>query len=268
MPKKRTSNKNNVADEYNIKELDLNLIPPNIDNYKNESQGGCKLFVIGKPGTGKSTLIKRLMYEKQDIIPFCQVFSGSEDSNSFFSGFSPDICVYPELKDESVQDYIKRQKIAKKYLDNPWGMEIFDDCMEDPAVFRKSLYSGMFKNGRHHKSMYIFGIQYCLDLKPALRSLVDGVFILRETIPATRQKLYENFGAGIPTFELFNDLMDNLTNDYMAMYIRNTGTVSNNLEDIVYYYKAEPVPDNWRFGAPYFWEFHNERYNPDYEREF
>ena len=112
MPKKRSLK---VNDEYNIKELDLSLIPPNVDNYKQDSQGGCKLFVIGKPGTGKSTLIKRIMYEKQDIIPFCQVYSGSEDSNSFFSKFCPDVCVYPELNDESVQDYIKRQKIAKKY---------------------------------------------------------------------------------------------------------------------------------------------------------
>jgi len=267
MPKK-VKNSANVLEEYNIQELDLDMIPPNINNFKDEHQGGCKLFVIGKPGTGKSTLIKRLMYEKQDIIPFCQIYSGTEDSNSFFGSFCPDICVYQELNEESVQDYVKRQKIAKKYLDNPWGMQIFDDCMEDISVFRKPLYSGIFKNGRHHKSMYIFSVQYCLDLKPALRSLVDGVFILRETIPATREKLYKNFGAGIPTYELFNELMDNLTNDHSAMYIRNTGGLSNRLEDIVYYYKAEPVPADWKFGCKYFWDFHNDRYNENYEKEF
>lgn len=268
MPRKSKKHNADVESEYNIKELDFDMIPPNINNFKEEKQGGCKIFVIGKPGTGKSTLIKRIMYEKQDIIPFCQVFSGTEDSNSFFGSCSPDICVYDELKDEYVQDYIKRQKIAKKYLDNPWGMQIFDDCMEDISVFRKPLYSGIFKNGRHHKSLYIFSIQYCLDLKPSIRSLVDGVFILRETIPSTRQKLYENFGAGIPTFELFNELMDKLTDDFSAMYIRNSGTTSNNLEDIVFYYKIEPVSDNWEFGSPYFWEFHKERYDPNYEKDF
>lgn len=272
MPRKSKKNAN-VASEYNIHEFDFSMIPPSIENYKDEKQGGCKIFVIGKPGTGKSTLIQRLMYEKQDIIPFCQVFSGTEDSNSFFGSFCPDICVFEVeggiIKEENVQDYIKRQKIAKKYLENPWGIQIFDDCMEDPSVFRKPLYSGMFKNGRHHKSLYVFSIQYCMDLKPSIRSLVDGVFILRETLPAMREKLYENFGAGIPTLELFNELMDKLTDDHSAMYIRNSGTTSNKLEDIVFYYKIEPVTDkNWRFGSPYFWEFHNERYNPPNPNDF
>lgn len=267
---KRSNKSIQISESYNIEELDLDQIPPGIHNFKNESQGGAKIFCIGKPGCGKSSLIKDIMYHKQDIIPYCQVFSGTEDSNSFFSKFSPDITVYEDINETSVKDYITRQKVAKKYLDNPWGMQIFDDCMEDPSIFRKPLFSGIFKNGRHHKSLYIFSLQYCLDLKPAQRACIDGTFILRETIPSVREKLYQNFGSGIPTFELFNELMDNLTDNFSAMYISNTGTTSNRLEDIVKYYKADKdlIPDDWTFGCNYFWDFHNERYNPDNETDF
>ena len=44
---------------------------------------------------------------------------------------------------------------------------------------------------------------------------------------------------------MFCEIMDQITNDYTALYIHNA-TTSNNLEDIVFYFKAKPIPDdNW-----------------------
>ena len=57
--------------EFKIKELDLNFINPNISNFENSNQGGSKIVVIGKPGTGKTTLITRILYEKKKNISDC-----------------------------------------------------------------------------------------------------------------------------------------------------------------------------------------------------
>ena len=53
----------------NINELDLNIINPTDVTAEGIEKGGSKIVVIGKPGTGKSTLISSILYAKRNIIP-------------------------------------------------------------------------------------------------------------------------------------------------------------------------------------------------------
>jgi hypothetical protein len=60
--------------------------------------------------------------------------------------------------------------------------------------------------------------------------------------------------------------MDQITDDYTALYIHNA-TKSNKLEDCLFWYKATPPP-TFKFGAPHYWDFHHTRYNQDYVEPF
>ena len=73
----------------NINELDLEQILPNSENFENKDQGGSKIVIIGKPGTGKTTLITDLLYHKKHIYPTAVVVSGTEDSNGHYSSIFP-----------------------------------------------------------------------------------------------------------------------------------------------------------------------------------
>ena len=57
--------------------------------------------------------------------------------------------------------------------------------------------------------------------------------------------------------------MDQLTNDYTAIYTHNR-TQSNKIEDCVYWYKAKQHP-NFKFGSEQFQAYHVENYNVDYK---
>lgn len=246
-----------------IKELDLNIIAPPTEKMYEKDQGGPKLVIIGKPGTGKTTLITSLLYNKKHVYPVGMVMSGTEDSNGHYGKIFPDTFVYNKLDEKRIEDFIVRQKLARKHLKNPWAVLLIDDCTDDPKVLKRPLFQGIFKNGRHWKMMFILSLQYCMDVLPVIRTNVDGTFILRETNIRNRRSLWENYAGVIPDFTMFCEIMDQLTDDYTALYIHNA-TKSNKFEDCVFYYKADTGKlQNFKMGSQDYWDFHNERYNPE-----
>jgi hypothetical protein len=251
------------TETLHIKELDVNLINPNQSNMSNQNQGGSKIVIIGKPGTGKSSIITSLLFEKRNIFPCGIVMSGTEDSTGHYGKIFPDTFVYNNLREDKLEDFIKRQKIARKHLDNPWAVCLIDDCTDDPKMLTTPLFQGIFKNGRHWKTLFLLSLQYCLDVKPVIRTNIDGTFILRETNLKNRKSLYENYAGVIPSFKQFCDIMDQITNDYTALYIHNA-TTSNNIEDCVFWYKARHFAPDFKLLSPAAWDFHNQRYDSSY----
>lgn len=217
--------------------------------------------------TGKTTLITSLMYEKSNIFPTALVMSGTEDSNGHYKRIIPSTFVYNKLEEKKIEDFVTRQKIAKKHLTNPWSVILLDDCTDEPKVLNKPIFQGMYKNGRHWKMLFILSLQYCMDIKPVIRTNIDGTFILRESNLRNRKTLWENYAGIIPDFSLFCQIMDVITDDYTALYIHNA-TQSNRIEDCVFWYKAKKVPSDFKFGSREFWRFHKQRFDENFTESY
>lgn len=250
-----------------INELSLDMLNPNTKNMGSASQGGGKYVVCGKPGTGKTTLITSILYQKSNVFPAAVCVSGTEDSNHYYSNIFPSTFVYNKLDLDTIERFIKRQKIAKQHLSNPWAVLLLDDCTDDPKIFNDQLFQGIFKNGRHWKMLFILSLQYAMDIKPVIRTNIDGTFILREPNLQNREKLWKNYAGIIPDFKLFCNIMDSVTNDYTALYIHNA-TMSNKWQDCVFWYRAKPIPPDFKFGCYDYHLFHKNRYNEEYKDEF
>lgn len=237
------------------------------DNYYGFTLDGNHLFLLEDfsvvHNTGKTTLIDRLLYEKKHIFPVGWAMSGTEDSNAHFESFMEPLFVYNKLQIERINTSIRRQRLAINYTKCPWAVWITDDVCDDTKIFNKPLYQGLYKNGRHWKMMYILSVQYIMDQKVYMRSNTDGVFIGRENSSENRRKLWKNFAGCVPTFDLFNQLMDTFTSDFEFLFIRNNYP-SNKLEDLVFYWKPPPCPNGWKFGCREYHEFAQARYNNEY----
>lgn len=230
---------------------------------------GSVVVLIGKRNTGKSFLIKDLLYYKRDI-PVGTVISASEGANCFYGELMPSLFIHDEFKIEIVDSLVKRQsmvvkkmraeeKVMGKSQIDPWAFLILDDLMYDTSWIKEKTIRMLFMNGRHFKILYMISLQYALGLPPALRSNVDYVFILRENIVSNRKRLYEQYAGMFPSFEIFCQVMDQCTENFECLVIDNT-TKSNKIEDMVFWYKADNHQD-YKIGAPAFWQYHNQHYS-------
>ena len=74
----------------------------------NENKGSV-IVSIGKRDTGKTVLVKDIMYYHQDI-PIGTVISGTEASNGFYSGIVPKMFIHNEYQSGIIETVLLRQK--------------------------------------------------------------------------------------------------------------------------------------------------------------
>lgn len=217
------------------------LILPTKSSMKTD-MGGFKLCIIGRPGRGKSVLIKDLVYNKMDIVPVATVVCESEENNSFYESFINPLYIHNQCPEDLIAKIRERQTLIKNHtsqVDNPWMFLIMDDCMGDKSIYNSSNMVRFFKNSRHWNIISLFSCQYVLDFKPEIRACIDGVFIFHDIIASNREKIYKNFASVIPTYNLFCKIMDALP-EYHCIYIDSFFSKSRDWRDYVYYYKANP----------------------------
>ena len=63
---KSLETEDNSISVLKIQELDIDMIKPSHSDKFDEVATGSKIVIIGKPGTGKTTLISDLLFEKKD----------------------------------------------------------------------------------------------------------------------------------------------------------------------------------------------------------
>ena len=257
-----------------LKKFDMKSI-----SFKPNENKGPVVVLLGKRDTGKSFLVRDLLYYHQDI-PIGTVISGTEEGNGFYTKMVPKLFIHNEYNTAIIENVLKRQRTVlkqikkemetyKKSTIDPRAFVILDDCLYDATWSRDKLMRLFFMNGRHWKIMLVITMQYPLGIPPTLRTNIDFVFILRENYIANRKRIYENYAGMFPTFESFCQVMDQCTENYECLVINNNSK-SNKLQDQVFWYKADSHND-FKLGSKEFWELskgitddeEEEKYDPN-----
>jgi len=240
-----------------------------------ESKGPV-IVLIGKRDTGKSFLVRDLLWHQRDI-PIGTVISGTEEGNGFYGRMVPRLFIHNEYNSAIIENILKRQRTVLKQIKkeeamyhrttiDPRAFVILDDCLYDNSWSRDKLMRLLFMNGRHWKIMLVITMQYPLGIPPTLRTNIDYVFILRENYIANRKRIYENYAGMFPTFEAFCQVMDQCTENYECLVIFNNSK-SNKLNDQVFYYRADDHTD-FRLGSKEFWELSKGLPDEDQEEQY
>ena len=240
-----------------LKKFDMKSI-----SFKPNENKGPVVVLIGKRDTGKSFLVRDLLFYQQEI-PIGTVISGTEEGNWFYAKMVPKLFVHNEYNTAIIENILKRQRTVLKQIKkemetykrstiDPRAFVILDDCLYDATWTRDKMMRLLFMNGRHWKVMLVITMQYPLGIPPNLRTNIDYVFILREPYIANRKRIYDNYAGMFPTFESFCQVMDQCTENFECLVINNNAK-SNKLQDQIFWYKAQQHGP-FKLGSKEFWE--------------
>jgi hypothetical protein len=260
-----------LVSESKIQIQELNLeeeLYPNLQSMQ-ALEGGGRYLIIGRPASGKSVLIKDILYSKKNIIPTYLAVSTTEGFNKFYQSMIPSLFVYNEFSTTIINDLIAHQKEkiermqkessspSKEQHSGTFTAFIMDDCASDCKILNSKEVEDLAKNGRHFNLLFLITTQYVTDLKPDVRGMFDGVFIMRNPVEDDRKKIYKKVTSIVPTYALFCKLMDEMTEDNGCLFFNNRST-SNNWQDCFRWYRAQQR-EAFKLGSPAFQSFAADR---------
>jgi hypothetical protein len=264
--------KNHEPDEINIllKRFKMEWIQPNKI-----------LLFIGKRNTGKSVLAVDYLYYNQDI-PFCTCISPTDDLNLTFRPHIPSRFIFDSYTPKLIENFVLRQKAITKKLVNanagkgdpryknidPRGILIMDDLLADAPKWKKDPYiQWIFMNGRHAHITLILTMQYQMGIPPELRANADYIFICKEVKRAELDKLFKYYAGVFASFDMFRQVLDQVTRNYGCLVIDNTSN-SDKLQDQVYVYRATlHSKDSFKICYKEFWVDNEDYINIDLDED-
>ena len=187
------------------------------------------IVVIGKRSTGKSTLVRDLLFHHRDIPSVSvTVVSPTEHFQRQFSDIVPPPQVHDEYSPAIIGAVVARQNITRA----SHAFIVLDNCMYDSSWVRdvNILQLVMGKNATS-----VFTMAYALGLPPSIRAHVDYVFLFREGHVGNRKRMYDAYGSDVfPTFDVFCQVMDKCTENHESLVIDRTM-----FEPRAFWYKAD-----------------------------
>ena len=209
-------------------------------------------LLIGKRNTGKTSLIKNLLYFKQSF-PIGIAIECLKN----YRDILPSLLIHEEFHAMIVSRLLERQSAMHERIREGAAIDrraflCMDDCLYDNRWVTDRHMLSLFQNGRQYGLLTILAMQYPLGIPPSIKSCVDYLFVMHETMVATRRRIYEQFVSDIvPSFDVFNTLMDRLEG-FRCLVIKK-GVPFTHWSECVFLYRAELHPP-FKIGSPALWE--------------
>ena len=264
LPYKRAAKRRRNKDCRNYS---FEVIPVGKDDYYGfETDGNHRFLLDDFTVSHNSQMSADWLFHKRRI-PVGILMSSTEEATGFFKSVCgiPDTYIYPEWNPEVIDTIIAKQRKLAKAGKLRNCFIVLDDLAFDKAIFNSKQMRELMFNGRHYGIMLIITAQFLGDLPTYFRSNVDYVITYRTPSIQDRDRLYKNFFGVVPTFGMFQAIMDSTTENYSALVLDNT-VQSNALADCIQWYKAPlrgPAMGNFQIGCKAFHTFAKRRGKKD-----
>lgn len=208
-------------------------------------------LLLGPRGSGKTTMMKTIMWHLRHRVEFVVAFLGTEETVIDFKGIIPDSLMYcgiTSFNTDMISQVISLQenwsKLGSFHEDkNAYRIKsiliVMDDMMVDNTWLKSSAILELHNNGRHLGISVLNAAQYCMSLPPNLRTQIDYVVVFYSPALDWIDKLYKNFFGGYFTMPDFKKVYAKLTENRRAIVLDNT-TKGIEAVDCIFTMSADP----------------------------
>ncbi len=213
-------------------------------NINNVKPGSICVF-LGKRKTGKTTLMRDLLYNLKNKLSLGYVMSSTDNITKDFSSIIPPKLIYDEYREDKVKALVDRQKKASK---EQWKLInaflILDDVLQEKGKWAKDpSMKFIFFNGRHINLTLLIAVQYSMGLPADFRSNIDYIFLSRFNTRTDKKKIFENYAGQFGDYATFEAAFDQVTENNGCLVIDNSCN-SNDIRDTVFHYRATHRPQS------------------------
>lgn len=239
-----------------VKQLNLQKFNPH------EAKPFTTNILIGKRGTGKSCLLRDILYHHRKMHDVGVCCSPTMETVEMFREFVPESFIYNDYNCSVLQRIVAQQRARQEAgKDIPRIFVILDDCGYEKSMFstKNIAMRDIFMNGRHYFITIYICLQYCVDIPPAFRANTDYVYALREPVVDNQKRLHNFFFGVVDSFQNFRKIFQAATENYECLVTANTKP-SSNLQDVLFWYKADMNLPSFRLCDARYWSLHKSYY--------
>lgn len=243
-----------------IKRFDLSCVQP-----------GSVIVTVGKRKSGKTYLLRDILYQRRHAHEVV-LFAGSTGTMNDMGDIIPDLFIHFGFIPSVLLEIIVRfTRINKKRKDQGKPMRecilvIEDLGFSDANVFDDLYLRYIINNGRHIGITVMISLQYIISIPTKVRFQIDYLFMFRSNAKDNIEKFYKIIGGVFPNLNVFMKYFYACTPEHTCMVAKNVDVSSSEIEDNVFYYKADDhPPGSFKVGSRKLWAYNSMHLDPNKE---
>ncbi len=226
------------------------------------------IVIIGGRETGKTTLIKNILYYQSPYIRTPFLISGTSNMKGDFDKHIPPLFIHDTYEsshmkglyqmqkkikhDPTISKQIERKKLKKHCV------VVMDDVVSDDKIWKNcKFFKKLFFEGRHSDINIIISIHDPIKLPSTLRGQVQYLIITSLRQEPRLKHVFENYWPQqFGNFKKFKEICSIATRGWDALFIDlDKANKSNTFTNVVRYIRAAPEENlpNFRIGLRSYW---------------
>ena len=182
------------------------------------------MVIYGTPGSGKTSLLKYIMYEASNNKRFdhCLLISSSKNDPDY--KFISKKYKFDSYNRDAVENYIHFLRDHNQKNIKTRGLLIFDDVVgQDAGSFKTNFYKDLFTCHRHIGLSIIICMQVPVEIPAYLRSMIKYACIYKYISKGDKEKIFTAFGSLAENEKEFNKIYEHHTNEpYKFLFYNRT----------------------------------------------